>query len=89
MVFIIPESFMRLNPTICAVGKDYQIMIMADTEALYSIRVGEKMFYYHSNGIRISSPGMHRFTIPQEVLNKAKEYTVIEEIMIERAPSIE
>lgn len=77
---------MRLNPTVCAVGKDYQIMIMAEEEALYSIRIGEKVYYYHTNGIRISTPGMHRIIIPQSVLDEAREYTVIEEIMIERTP---
>jgi len=77
---------MKLNPTVCAVGKEYQIMILVEKEALISVRVGDITYYYHSNGIRISTPGIHRFSVPQEELDKTGEYTVITEIMIERTP---
>ena len=75
-----------VTPTICIVGTEYQIMIHTDVEALISVRVGENTYYNHSNGIRISTPGMHRFRIPQEELDRACEYTVITEKMIERTP---
>lgn len=77
---------MKLNPTVCIVKNEYQIMILTEEEALISVRVGETTYYNHSNGIRISTPGMHRFCIPQKELDKACEYTVITEKMIERTP---
>ena len=45
---------MKLNPTVCVVGKSYQIMIITDKEALVSVCVGENTYYCHSNGIRIA-----------------------------------
>lgn len=77
---------MKINPTVCIVKNEYQIMILTEEEALISVRVGENTYYNHSNGIRISTPGMHRFCIPQEDLNSTCEYTVIVEKMIERTP---
>lgn len=75
---------MNINPTVCVVRDSYYIMVVSDEEALISINIGNKNYYYHSNGIRVSSPGVHRFIIPQEVLNQEKQYTVIIEKMLER-----
>lgn len=47
----------KLDPTVCVVGNTYQIMAVVEEEALLSVRVGDKTYYHHSNGIRISSPG--------------------------------
>ncbi len=80
------ESAVKLNPTVCVVKDTYQIMVTAEEEALISVKVNGKTYYNHSNGIRISSPGVHRFYIPEKELDAAKEYTVISEKMIERLP---
>ena len=74
------------HPTVCPVGNHYQIMIVTEREALLSVQVGEKTYYYHQNGIRLSSPGGHQFTIPMSVLDTAGAYTVIVENMIARQP---
>ena len=78
------EKVMKLHPTVCVVGKNYQIMIVTEKDALISVRVGDKKYYHHTNGIRICTAGVHRFTVPQEVLDSVGEYTVIAEDMIER-----
>ena len=61
-------------------------MIVTWCDSLVSVRVGEKIYYYHSNGIRISSAGVHRFSIPMSELNAARSYTVISRCMIDRSP---
>lgn len=76
----------KLNPTVCVVGNTYRIMVVTAEEALMSVRVGDKTYYHHSNGIRISSPGVHSFSVPEKELDAAKEYTVVSEKMIERLP---
>ena len=73
------KQTLTYHPTVCPVGSTYQIMIVTEREALLSIRVGQKIYYYHSNGIRISSPGVHRFTIPAIELDHACAYTVIKD----------
>ena len=80
------KQTLTYHPTVCPVGSTYQIMIVTEREALLSIRVGQNIYYYHSNGIRISSPGVHRFTIPAIELDHACAYTVIVENIIERIP---
>ncbi len=76
----------KLNPTVCIVGNTYQIMIITEQDALVSVRVGDNVYYNHSNGIRVSSSGVHRISVPSEELDKARKYTIIIEKMIERLP---
>ena len=63
------KNSVKLNPTVCIVGKTYQIIIISEQDALISVRVGDKVYYNHSNGIRISSAGVHKIFIPAEVLD--------------------
>ena len=83
---IIMNDIVKLNPTVCIVRNKYQIMIISEQEALISVRVGNRVYYNHSNGIRVSSPGVHRISVPAEELDKARKYTVVVEKMIERKP---
>lgn len=80
------KSAVKLHPTVCVVGNTYEIMIVTDEEALISVKVGDITYYHHSNGIRISSPGVHSFSVPESELDREKKYTVITEKMIERLP---
>ena len=80
------NDIVKLNPTVCVVGNTYQIMIISEQEALLSVRVGDKTYYNHSNGIRISSPGVHSFSVPTEELDIARNYTVVVEKVLERLP---
>lgn len=75
---------MKINPTVCAVGKNYQIMIVLDYDALVSVRIGQNVYYNHSNGIRISSAGVHRISVPITELDRECSYTVIIQKMVER-----
>lgn len=76
----------KLDPTVCVVGNTYQIMVVVEEEALLSVKVGDKTYYHHSNGIRISSPGVHSFSVPEKELDREKKYTLIVQKMIERLP---
>ena len=80
------NNLLKIHPTVCPVGKNYQIMVITWADALVSVRVGNKVYYNHSNGIRISTAGVHRFCVPMSVLDKEKSYTVITQAMIERCP---
>ncbi len=81
----IPELF-KTTPAVFAAGEEYQIMIPVRGEALLWIEVGGRKFYDHSNGIMVSDTDMHRVTMPQKVLNEAKEYTVVYRKIIDRKP---
>ena len=78
------KDIVKLNPTVCVVGKTYQIMVLSEQDALISVRVGDNVYYNHSNGIRISAAGVHRFSVPAEELDRERSYTVVAQRMIER-----
>ena len=39
------KNIVKLNPTVCVVGKTYQIIIVTEQDALISVRVGDKTYY--------------------------------------------
>ncbi len=80
------RSALLYDPTVCVVGENYQIMIVTWCDALVSIRIGNKTYYCHSNGIRISDAGVQRFYIPAAELNEHRSYTVISQCMLDRLP---
>ena len=73
-------------PAICAVGKNYQFLIKTDEPLLVCVEIANKKYHSHSNGIKISSAGMHKINVPQDVLDSAREYTLILTPVIDRAP---
>lgn len=82
------NSVLRGTPVVCAVLDKYIICVPINKKVLMSITVGEKNYFCHSNGIRRSDVNVQKFTVPMEVLNKAKKYTVTYEVIINRAPKI-
>lgn len=78
------QTITDFHPTVCAVRDTYQIMILTKTDALVSVRIGDKTYANHTNGIRISTAGVHRICVPAKVLDSAREYTVVAQKMIER-----
>jgi LacI family transcriptional regulator len=50
------------------------------------VKVGDNVYYDDCNGILRSNTNMHKVELPMEVLDAAKEYTVVYRKMIERAP---
>lgn len=76
----------KTAPTVFAVGKEYQIMAEAEKEALFSVKIGDKIYYDESNGIMNSLCSMHRVSVPQKELDSAKKYTVSVRPIIERKP---
>ena len=64
------EKIIKLHPAICAVGRNYQIMIVTECDALVSVRVGEKTYFSQSNGIKKSLAGVHCIIVDMETLDK-------------------
>ena len=74
------------HPTVCAVGNEYQIIVPVRFNMLFSVRVGNKEYFNHSNGIRISSSKIQRVKVPMAELDREKKYTVVCRKMIQRKP---
>lgn len=65
------------HPTVCAVGNEYQIIVPVKFNMLFSVIVGNKEYFNHSNGIRISTTKIQRVTVPMAELDREKKYTVV------------
>ena len=81
----IPECF-DTAPIVYAVGKNYQIMVPVNTETVMWVEVAGVRYYDDVNGILRSRCTTHRMTLPIDVLNSAKKYTVGYRIINERKP---
>ncbi len=79
-------SCMECFPTVFAVGNMYQIFIPFKQAAVVWATVGEQDFYDDSNGILRSNNNVHKIEVPMDILDQAKEYTIVYRIMIDRKP---
>lgn len=77
---------LKTAPAVFAVGKEYQIMVPVTGESLMWVRVDDENYYDAANGIMRSMSGVHRMSVPMEVLDRAREYTICEKTLIERKP---
>ena len=82
---MLPE-YMLTYPTVFAVGNNYNIFVPFSEDVIMWVRVGDKVYYDHCNGILRSNTRMHKVELPMHVLDEAKEYTVVYKKMIERLP---
>lgn len=78
-----PEIFAAF-PTVCAVDREYQIMIPVRAECLMWAKVGDESFYDDSNGIMRSATMVHRITVPAKLLEREKSYTICYRKIIKR-----
>ena len=77
---------MLTYPTVFCVGDKYNIFVPFSDEVIMWVKVGEKTYYDHCNGILRSNTNMHRVELPASVLDAEKKYTVVYKKMIERKP---
>lgn len=82
---MLPEH-MLTYPTVFAVGNNYNIFVPFDAEVIMWVKVGDQVYYDDCNGILRSNTKMHKAEVPMDVLDEAREYTVVYKKMIERKP---
>lgn len=75
---------LKTCPAVFAVGNDYQIMVEVTEESLMYVQIGEETYYDETNGIMNSLSSIHRVTVPMELLDREKAYTVYIRPIIER-----
>lgn len=70
------SSILRAGPVVCAVDREYQIMVPVNCETLMSVSVNGKDYYCHSNGVRKSRCAVQKFTVPMAELDMSGGYTL-------------
>ena len=81
----VPDIFFT-TPIVYAIHENYQIMVPVVRQCVMWVKVGEQCFYDDSNGILRSASLTHRMTVPMELLNREKSYTVYYREIYERKP---
>ena len=69
---------MQHSPAVFAVGNDYQILVPVTTPSLMWVRVGDRCFYDHANGVLRSKCKVHHMSVPAATLEEAGGYTICE-----------
>lgn len=78
------KKVLKTAPAVFAVGKNYQITVPVSCETVMWVRVGDQCFYDDSNGILRSAKRIHKMTVPCEILDKEREYTICYRKIIKR-----
>ena len=79
-------QYMLAAPTVFAIGDKYNIFVPFCDEVIMWVKVGDKTYYDHCNGILRSNTNMHKVELPMAVLDAEKKYTVVYKKMIDRKP---
>lgn len=74
------------SPAVFSVGEEYKIFVRVAESSVMWVKIGDKCYYDHSNGILRSAVTIHKISVPMSELDKAKKYTVCYRRMIERKP---
>ena len=67
---MLPE-YMLTYPTVFAVADKYNIFVPFSDEVIMYVKVGERKYYDHCNGILRSNTNMHKVELPCKVLDEA------------------
>lgn len=71
-----------------AVEDDYQIVFITEVKGTGFVKIGDEIYYDEHAGSLIDNQTVHKVTVPQSILDDAKEYTIgSTSILIEEAYS--
>ena len=77
-------SFLKCNPTVFVVKKNYMIVVVTNDNGICSLKIGKKVFFEDNSGVLFSNKNYHKFIVSQKFLDSARKYTVCFRKTIER-----
>lgn len=77
----------EICPAVCAVGEQYIICVPTPVPVLMSVFVAGEEYTNDFCGVKVSSTHVQKFAVPQSLLDHAKKYTVVYEIIYREAYS--
>lgn len=75
---------MIIKPCVFAVKDTYQIMVLFEKNAMMWVKIGDQTFYDEVAGVMRTETDIHKVTVPMELLDKKKSYTVCYRESVER-----
>ena len=70
-------SFLYCKPSVFVIGQEYEILLNLKANGICFIEIEDKIYYEENTGTLPSERKVLKIRIPQAVLNKAKEYSVV------------
>jgi len=77
-------SFLKCNPCVFVIGKEYEILAYAKTNGIFSVIVDGVEYDPVNSGVLSSEKPFAKIRVPQTALNNAKEYVVTFKETIDR-----
>ena len=77
-------EFLRCTPSVFVIGDEYEILVNATENGIFSIRVGEITYYEENSGVLSSEKNFAKIRVPQRELDRWGGYTVTYRLTIKR-----
>ncbi len=77
-------SFLKCLPTVFVVGSEYEISITSVKNGLFSVKVGEEIYYQENTGLLKSERNYAKIRVPQSVLDREEKYEILFRETVER-----
>lgn len=77
-------DFLYCNPNVMLIKNNYEIVVNTMEEGVCYVKVGRQTFHENHSGIMPSVTLVHKYVVPQKLLDKYKTYTVYFKKVIER-----
>lgn len=70
-------GFLYCAPAVCVIGGEYEILVCAKEDGIFSVKIGADFYYEENCGVLCSERRFAKIRVPQSVLNRAGEYEVV------------
>ncbi len=77
-------DFLYCAPTVFVIGNEYEILVNANENGLIGIEAGGKIYREENSGVLATEKNYAKIRVPQNILDKAKAYSVIYRKTIDR-----
>ena len=70
-------SFLYCKPSVFVIGREYEILLNLKTNGICFIEIEDEIYYEENSGVLPSERTVVKIRIPQSVLDRAREYSVV------------
>lgn len=77
-------NFLKFNPTVFVIGDEYEILAISEKNGLIYLEIDGKIYHEKNSGVLHTERNVEKIRVPQNILDKAKKYTVCYRESIDR-----
>ena len=69
-------TFLKCLPSVCTIGSDYEIILYGVANGIFSVKIGNAVYYEENSGVLASEKCFAKIRVPQDILDTVRFYTV-------------